>query len=209
VIIRPPGPGWWYQPGIFEDGDRVRDRVRLRPASTLERCGFVSSPAYRYYLPYVPLVVCPDVPDVVAEFCNDRNLDLDIVYWKFDKQIIPQFSQAGIDTSMIFGIEQRIADEVFNYLRGTVVQDPTQREFFRLRLESVRLAPGCVSMACSAEKIIQSMVDLLVVSVQTKESYYFCQVADSPDRLQFCKKHDPDRELNRLMRDFWNTTSGE
>ena len=63
-------------------------------------------------------------------------------------------------------------------------------------------------MASPAEKILQSMVDLLVVSVQTRDSYYFCQVADVPDRLQFCKKTDPDRELNRLMREFWNTTEG-
>lgn len=203
---RPP-KDLWFNPGLYDEVERVNDKVRVRKSSTLEFNSMHVLDKFIYFIPYVPLLVCPDAPDFVAEYCGEHNTDVDLIQFDGNYQLLPNFVKANIDTSAIFAMDKMVGLSVLNLARGIIVQDEKQKLFFRFRVQKLRIVPPNIRMSQSAEKIVESMIDLYSISVQSHEAYYFCSVDTPPNKLLFCRRNEKDTELTKMMDLFWKNES--
>lgn len=201
---RRPGSEWFYQQGVADDTlERTKERVTARKASSIEHTMMRDMGKYfKFFLPYVPLTVCPGAPDMLAEYCDKNNVDVELTFWDLDRQLVPQLASAGVcDTSRVFGIRHEHADKVFNFSRSVIVDDEEQKQYFRILLSQSMLLPSGVSLVQSAEKIRSSLLPIILLGVQTQDTWFYLQSKNLAD-YTFCKTTRPDKEIARMLRQY-------
>lgn len=200
---RRPGSNWFYQPGVVDaDGTRTKEKISIRKATDLEtRCISSLADQFMFFVPYVPLLVCPNAPDVAAEYCDKNNTNLKLVSWNFERPLVPQMAKAGIDTSTVFGVEVSQAESFFNFCKGIIVDDPDSKAYFRVLFNrAVVFSPGNTSGA-SAEVLMSKTIDLKCFAMTSADTtYYLAQTPTNFYDLTFCYTASKDEEISRMIR---------
>lgn len=200
---RRPGSNWFYQPGVVDaDGVRTKEKISVRKATELEtRCVSSLADQFMFFVPYVPLLVCPNAPDVTAEYCDKNNTNLDLVAWNFGRPLVPQMSKAGIDTSTVYGVAASQAASFFNFCKGVIVDDPDSKTYFRVLFNrAVVMSPGNTSGA-SAETLLSKTVELKCFAMTSANTtYYLSQPKSYFYDLTFCYAASKDEEISKMLR---------
>jgi hypothetical protein len=183
------------------EGDRTNERVSGRRATDLEHrgiCGMKND--FMFFIPYVPLVVCPAAPDVIAEFCDKNNVNIELVHWDFDRQLVPQLTKAGISTQFVFGLPKSQALQFFNFAKGVIVNDCEQRKYFRILLTAGSLLPRSQISGSTSEVLNHSAIPVVSFAIQTAtQVFYLRQPAGMYVDMTFCKQARADTEISKMM----------
>lgn len=195
---------WFLQPGVYGESERATFRPSMRPATYLEQRRLSQQPEFVYFLPFLPLAICPDLPDVLGEYCQACEKSIQFVHWRLDQQLIPSLWKREIDTANIFGIEREVGLEVLNFARGVILQDEKTKSVFRLLVQSVNIIEPGVSAARPAEKILADRLTLYSFCVQSGDAMWRLQLAKPPTHCLVVKDvKGGDPALWSVMRRFW------
>lgn len=198
-----------HQYGIYDEVDRAKFGIKLIPATSVQHRRLSAQPEFSYYLPFLPLAICPDAPDVMAEYVEALQIWIDVTHWKIDHQIVPALIKRDIDTANIFGLPNEKAWEFYNFANGVIVQDTKTSAVYRILVYPQRIIEPSVSMARPAEKILANAVTVHVFAVQTVESlYWLTPDKKNPKQLVVVKQPKRDEELWRMMMVYNQSTTG-
>ena len=189
--------------GVYGETERSTYRPRLRPATALEQRR-LSRQSFMYFMPFLPLAVCPEMPDVLQEFCSAHGRDLDVVHWKIDRQLVPRLAARQIDTGVLFGIRSDVGGEVINFANGVILQDQGKRLAYRLVTASHQLIEPGVSLARPAEKILADRLTVQVLNVQSVDSGWELVLNDPPVDFRVVKLIRRDVYLCQIVKAFWS-----
>ena len=188
--------------GVYGETERATYQARMRPATLLEQRR-LSAQQFVYFLPFLPLAVCPDMPDVVREFCADQQRDVELVHWKLDVQLVPKLINRGIDTSVIFGMRPEDGLAMLNFANGIILPDEANQEAYRIMTESCKLIEPGVSLARPAEKILADQVTIHVLNVQSSQAGWRLVANEPPVDFRVVKLIQRDVYLCQIVRAFW------
>lgn len=193
---------WFKQPGVYGESERARMRPRLRVATVLEHRR-LSEQGFTYFIPFLPLAVCPDMPDVLSEYCQAYGRDVEVVHWKIDRPLVPSLIRRGIDTAMVFGVRAPDGPELINFANGIILQDEATRLIFRLYTTLHRLIEPGVSMARPSEKILADRFNVYALNVESPESVWYLKESPVPVDFLVAKAERKEKELWQLGSRFW------
>lgn len=194
---------WSIREGLYGEAERASFKPKARVASVLETRRLSDLP-YQFFLPYLPLAVCPAMPDALAEFCQAQQCSVDLVHWQLDQLLVPSLIKRQIQTNTIFGIEDERAHAFFNFANGIILQDEARQEVYRLIVDKHRMLEPGVSLAQPAEKILANQLDIHVLGVQSP-SCMWTLVPAKPATHFLVQKHTKggDKRLWQIAKRFW------
>lgn len=201
--------GWFKQPGVYGTTERVKDAPRVRRATAMENRRLSKQPEFTFFLPYLPLAICPSIPDVAAEFCDAYGRSIELVFWKLDYPLMPSLAKREIDTAGIFGVAGEDGKLLMNFAQGIVLQDEGARLIYRLIVDRYRLLEPGVSLARPMEKLLAEHLDIHVIGVQSPTSLWTA-VPHGPSKQLSIHRNDNggDPALWKLMKRFWRRGTG-
>lgn len=177
--------------------------VRLRAASPMESRKLAGRDDYIFFLPFLPLALCPHLPDPVAEYAQHANISLDLVYWPLDYHLVPKMASKDIRTDRVFGIPREHAWAFLNFAAGMLLEDRKTGLVSRLVIDRIRIIEPTQPSSSSAEKLMASLVDVRVFGVQTPTTLYRLQRAKNPKLLVVTREASGDAALWKVMNKFW------
>ena len=177
-------------------------KPRLRVATTVERRR-LSQQNFTYFVPFLPLAVCPQMPDVVAEYCQSAQRDIDIVHWSLDRQLVPSLLKRDIGTAVVFGIAGQDGPDFINFANGIVLQDEGTRSIFRIYTEQHKLIEPTVSLARPLEKILADSFTIHSMNVQSPEYDWYLVPSSPPVDFMVAKKACREQVLWKVSQRFW------
>lgn len=189
--------------GAYGESERATFRPKLRKATMLECRRLSSQPEYTYYVPFLPLAVCPAVPDVAAEYCLAYGKDLELVHWKIDRPLIPSLGKVSIDTSNVFGIAGSDGPKFINFANGILLQDEGQQLIYRMWTQAVDLIEPSVTLSRPAERILADQFRLHVFCLQSEKAAWYVRPAVPPVELEVVRSNQGDIGLAEVGRRFW------
>jgi hypothetical protein len=190
--------------GAYGEEDRATFRPRLRSATLLEQRRLSSQPEFTYFVPFLPLAICPAIPDVASEYCLAYGKDVDLVHWKVDRQLIPSLIKVEIDTSNVFGIAGLDGPQFIKFANGIILQDEGTQSIYRLWTKPVRLIEPSVSLSRPAEKILADQFTLHVFCVQSAKSAWHVAPKTPPVDLAVVRSDKQgDAGLTAVANKFW------
>jgi len=192
--------------GVYGETTVSPYRVRIRKATLLESRR-LSSQSFVYYVPYIPLRFLPQLPDPLSEYCFDKNTDLEVVYWELDYQLCPSLATGDLSTSVVFGIRPDVADDVFNFVNGIVLEDQATRTVVRMLLDKIKIIEPTISRSQSMEKLLANQLELVVFGLQIPNARYALRPDGEFKQLQVAKLPEGDISLKHLLHRYW--TRGE
>lgn len=174
-----------------------------RKATSLEQRGVDRlTDEFMFFVPYIPLVVCPQAPDVVAEYCDKNNTNIELVGFDFERQLVPQL-RSVIPTHCVFAIRNEEGQKFFNFAKGVIVDDPIERKYCRIVLNKVKLFSPNARTGSSQERLESKAVQVISMSIQTMDTFYFLsQQVNGYTDLTFCRRREIDTEIAELMRSY-------
>lgn len=107
-----------------------------------------ASAEYQLILPYVLMMVAPGLPsEPLADSKQFRGVPTSLKVWKLGRDIVQlgrRGRDLGINSQAVFGIPRVESEEVFNFVRSIVINDPANKAVWALRLQEVEfLDPLC------------------------------------------------------------------
>lgn len=199
---------WFKQPGVQDQGEVSPLRAKLRPATHLESRR-LSAQAFTYFLPYLPLALCPSLPDPMSEYAYSLNKDIDVVHWDVDKLLMPSLSKRGIDTNKVFGVELQFGWDFLNFANGFVIQDEAQKLIYRVYTQTFSLLEPSVSCSVPMEKLLGNQFQVSVLCLQSPEASWSVIPATPPTHFLVKKNTSGgDKNLWVLAKRFWRRGSG-
>lgn len=203
------GRNKWFKPeGVYGETERASHRPQMRKPTALERRRLSSQPEFTFFAPFIPMLVCPDAPDVLAEYCLASGKPITFVHWRLDQQLFPRMYDAGIDTANLFGVEGEDGKELINFAQGVIIQSEGESLAYRLLVQKVPLLEPGVSMAAPAEKLLTDVFDVHVFCVQTPNEAWYSVPAEPPTHLQLVRNlKQGDEGLWTVMNRFWKRES--
>ncbi len=191
---------YFKKPGIYGYGDVATQRVVFRRASALEVGSMhCLGDQYAFFVPYIPMVVCPSIPDFIAEYANANNTDIDIIEFPGTQQLMPQLTAAKMNTSSLLAVRCHDQEALFNFAKSVVLEQAKERMAYRLLWDLVHiLAPG-TSLAMPMEKLRTRLIKVYVLAVQTTSTYYFGKMNADAKTIAFCRQDRKDPVLCHLV----------
>lgn len=196
--------------GVYGQDERAQFKPRMRKATSLERADLSRLEGYMFFVPFIPLAVCPECPDVVAEYCQAANVSLDVVHWTLDKQLMPSMLKLGIDTGHLFAVVGEHGPRLINFTNGIILQDEGKKLIWRLFVDEQQLIPPYVSLSQPAEKLIKKMIKVNIFACQSYERLYTARTSDNKTYFHVLRsdKHG-DPALWQMAKRFWKRGSGK
>ena len=189
-----------HRPGVYGEVDRAGFGVELVPAKTSQHRRLSMQSEFVYYLPFLPLAICPDAPDVMAEYVQTMDIWIKVTHWSIDHQLVPSLIKREINTANIFGLPVQHAWGFFNFANGIIIRDTKSNAVYRILVQPQPIIEPAVSMARPAEKLLANRVVVHTFAVQTTDHLYSL-LPDTKNPKQFRVVQQPRRdvELWRMM----------
>lgn len=194
--------------GVYGEDVRAPVGVRVRDATALEHRRLSAQPEFIFFLPYIPLVVCPEMPDPVAEYACSQNIELTLVRWSLDYQLVPKLSNPDLSTANIFGLERRVGLAMLNFANGFLLEDQKRKLVLRLFVGSVDMIEPSVSVARPSEKLLAMTLKVYYFGVQTPSCSIGLAASQRDKTCRVIQDRNGDPGLWRAMAVFWNGESG-
>ncbi len=177
-------------PGVYGEDTEAPHGVKVRPAGAFELRRLSQQPQFTFFLPYLPLALCPSLPEPVKEYAYANNRQIEVTYWPLEYHLIPSLGKRDIRTDRIFGILNPDGVEFLNFARGIVVEDVKTGYIARLLVQRHTLIEPSISMAQSMERILASQFTCYSLSVQL------------PDRLVMLQRDEKNLSTLRVVQDM-------
>jgi len=191
--------------GVYGEDTRSTYGIRVRPATAMEARRLSSQPEWVFFLPYVPLSICPDLPDPAAEFAYARNVQMEVVAWDVDYELVPKLSTADRSTAKIFGILRPQGVEFLNFARGLVLQDAGSKLATRVVIDRVQIVEPTLSRASSRERLLATKLEIFVLGVQSASALFTLVPDEQLKHLRVVRQSQMgDPGLWKVMHQFWS-----
>lgn len=197
-----------FHRGVYDETVKSTYGVKVRPASAMEKIRLSAQPEYVYFLPYIPLALCPDLPDPAAEFVYARNIQMEVVCWDLDYELVPSLTTSDRTTAKIFGILKPLGLEFINFASGFILEDVNSRLAVRTVIESARIIEPTISRSSSREKLLSTTLDLFVIGIQSPSATFTLLPDRQLKHLRMVRQADRgDVALWKVMNQFWKQES--
>ena len=195
----------FIQPGVYGEETPAPHGVKLRAAHAFELRRLSQQSQYTFFLPYIPMAICPSLPDPVAEYAYAGNRQVEVVYWPVEHQLVPSMAKKEIRTDRVFGILNPDGVNFLNFARGIVLEDVKTGYVARILINQHQLIEPAVSMSQSMERILASQFTCYSLSVQLPDKLIMLR-RDEANPSKFRVVQDlsgGDRRLWHLARKIW------
>ncbi|GIW89709.1 MAG: hypothetical protein KatS3mg109_0141 [Pirellulaceae bacterium] len=164
-----------------------------------------------YFLPYLPMAMWPTMPNPVAEYAEDRQREIEIVFWQTNIQLIPSLLESrGMDTSRIFGIEAKIAEDFFDFVNGIFADFRPNGPLFKLHVGVVQMIEPPLESGENRSRLVYSLglrrLPMRVFCVDSDAAFYGLSPNKLGSHLLVSRsdplKGNPISELVKKARDF-------
>lgn len=179
--------------------------VKIRSASRMESIRLSAQSEFVYYIPFLPMVLSPSLPEAVSEFAYANNLNVDVVHWALDYELVPKLSSSELSTANIFGIAQPHGNDFLNFASGMMLQDEATGLVVRLIIDKVKIIEPTISRAVSMEKLLSNQLEVFVFGLQSPNVAFTLQPDVELKTLRVVKQtHAGDPGLWQVMNKFWS-----
>lgn len=190
--------------GVYDQTERATQSVRLdRPTAIESRNLGSQTDEFLFFVPYVPLLVAPGLPDIAKEYATAKNVDIRLVYWELDYQLVPSFAKRGIRTDRVFGLDRKTGLDLINFSLGCVLQDQKTGTLAKINCSLASIIEPTISSSKPAEKLLANQLQIYCMGVQFPAERYDLQVCKNRKELQLVRTDNQDFELWQMMNRFW------
>jgi len=191
-------------PGFYGEAEKAPHGVRTRPAVALELRRLSKQPEYTFFLPFLPLAICPNLPEPVAEYAAANNRQVEIVQWNLNNQLVPALLKRNVRTDRVFGILNPDGQHFLNFAQGMLLEDVKTKFIARLVIERHWLVEPQVSTSQSLDSILASQFPCYSLSIQFPDKLVTLRRDTNPTVFRVIQDiNQGDKKLWTVARNLW------